>query len=236
MVARPTAPTDVQAAAAQRRTRPDSPGRDRAASDQPSSLLRSAYSFAVLCHARQRRESDAARFIAHPVEVARVLRDAGCSEAVIAAGLLHDVAENSDVTLSELEARFGEDVAKLVAAVSDDAAVPGFRQRKQLLREQVRRAGGDAALLFCADKISKVRELPNRVTRDLEHLDPTARDSPTRHQLQQDHQMRLEHYRESLRMLQDVNAQHPLVKRLAVELDDCLIAITQARRSATRRS
>jgi (p)ppGpp synthase/HD superfamily hydrolase len=182
----------------------------------------------VRCHAHQRRESDGAPFITHPVEVARMLRDAGCPEVVIVAGLLHDIVEKCDVTVSELAARFGADVAKLVQAVSDDASIPAFRDRKQMLREQVRRAGADAALLFAADKISKVRELPDLLDRaagDRERLDLPAADNHSRHDLQHDHRIRLEHYRESLRMLQRIAPEHTLVKRLANELDACIIAI-----------
>jgi len=179
----------------------------------PSLLVRSALRFAARCHARQRRESDGAPFIAHPIEVAQLLRDAGCSDVVIAAGLLHDVVENTYTSPAELTARFGPDVANLVQAVSHDGSVQNYRRRKQLLREQVRNADADAALVFAADKISQVRELPDPVRRDRASCAATA-PKTTQH----DHEMRLEHYHESLRMLQDIAAGHPLVKRLANEL------------------
>jgi (p)ppGpp synthase/HD superfamily hydrolase len=83
-----------------------------------------------------------APFIEHPMEVARLLRDAGCREVVIAAGLLHDVLENTAATARELTARFGTEVTTLVQAVSDDASVHDYRERKQLLRDQVEDADG----------------------------------------------------------------------------------------------
>jgi (p)ppGpp synthase/HD superfamily hydrolase len=174
---------------------------DRDAIGQTSSLERAARIFATRCHARQQRASDGARFIEHPLEVARLLRDAGCSDVVVAAGLLHDVVEGTSVSFDELAARFGAEVAELVRAVSDDARISSYRLRKRLLREQVDRAGGNAALVFAADKISKVRELQGDARR--EHSQ----------------QLRLEHYRESLGMLQRIAPQHPLVQRLARELD-----------------
>jgi hypothetical protein len=61
---------------------------------------------------------------------------------------------------------FGAEVADLVQAVSDDTSIRGYRLRKQALRDQVQNAGGDAALIFAADKISKVRELPDRIAHD----------------------------------------------------------------------
>ncbi len=170
--------------------------------DVRGSLTRSAHAFATHCHAHQRRTSDGAPFIEHPLEVARLVRDAGCSDDVIAAALLHDVLEDTDVGAAELRARFGDAVADLVQAVSDNPGELDYRVRKQRLRDQVRAAGRDVALLFAADKIAKVRELPDRVQRNREA----------------DHDMRLEHYRESLEMLQRRHARHPLVRRLAIEL------------------
>jgi (p)ppGpp synthase/HD superfamily hydrolase len=169
--------------------------------DESSALARAARLFATRCHSRQRRASDGARFIEHPLEVARLLREAGCSDVVVAAGLLHDVVEDTAVSADELRERFGADVADLVLAVTEDARVTSYRRRKRLLREQVRRAGDEAALVFAADKISKVRELRGRAARDRVAA------------------MRLEHYHESLGMLRSVAPEHPLVGRLADELD-----------------
>jgi (p)ppGpp synthase/HD superfamily hydrolase len=229
MVSRSAELTEVQAAAARRRATLASARRaDRAAIDRSSSLARSARAFAARCHARQRRQSDGAPFIEHPLEVARLLRDAGCSDVVVAAGLLHDVVENTHVSIAELSACFGHPVASLVQAVSDDPAIESYRQRKQMLREQVRDAGGNAALIFAADKIAKVRELPDQVRRDREGDATTARGHRARnHHLEHDHRMRLEHYGQSLAMLQQVIPGHPLVTQLAIELDSCRIACGQ---------
>jgi (p)ppGpp synthase/HD superfamily hydrolase len=190
---------------------------------ETSPLVRSARAFATRCHGRQRRESDGAAFIEHPLEVARLLRDAGCSDIVIAAGLLHDIIENTQVSAAELRARFGTAVVSIVQAVSDDASIESYRRRKRLLREQVHRAGPDAALVFAADKISKVRELPDLVRRDRARSPTTARGERARNQLDHDHQMRLEHYHESLKMLRLVVAHHPLTQRLAEDLLACPI-------------
>ena len=157
-------------------------------------------------------------FITHPLEVARLLRDAGCTEAVVAAGLLHDVVEDAGVGMPELTARFGEDVATLIAAVTDDPRIESYRDRKRRLRDQVRRAGGDAALLFAADKIAQVREWPAQRARDRRRLDELAPDGAARRRLEERDRLRMEHYRETLRMLRDVVPGHALVTRLGDEL------------------
>jgi (p)ppGpp synthase/HD superfamily hydrolase len=216
MATRSGQPIDAEASSAQAGARP-------VAVPAADSLARSALTFAVRCHAGQRRDSDGASFIEHPLEVARLLRDAGCSEVVVAAGLLHDVLEDTRVSSGELNARFGPDVTNLVRAVTDHASTQSYRQRKQVLREQVRDAGGDAALLFAADKIAKVRELPTQVQRDRTRFGESPRGSRMRTHLERYHRMRFEHYSESLRMLQRVAPRHPLVKRLAAELESCPI-------------
>ena len=187
----------------------------------PHELAPRALAFAVRCHSGQRRISDGEPFIQHPLEVARLLRDAGCSEAVVAAGLLHDVVENTHVGLGEIAARFGDDVAALVDAVTDHSCIESYRERKQVLRDNVRFLGGDVALLFAADKISKVREWPRHRRREQEQLEELPPHSRARRYLAHHHAMRLEHYRKSLTMLERVAPEHPLVAQLADELEHC---------------
>jgi (p)ppGpp synthase/HD superfamily hydrolase len=222
MASRPAEPTDAKTRISTLTRQPASASPALpSATFQPSALIRSAMKFAARSHANQRRDSDQGPFIEHPIEVARLLRDAGCPDVVIAAGLLHDVLENSDSSIAELTACFGADIANLVQALSEDVSIPGYRQRKQLLREQVRDAAGDATLIFAADKISKIRELPDRVARDRARYG-TAVPAHVQH----DHQLRIEHYTESLRMLQAIAPRHPLVNRLADELRTCPTAAT----------
>ncbi|CAN5514426.1 hypothetical protein BH20ACT17_BH20ACT17_18110 [soil metagenome] len=221
MVTRPAGPTEGQMPASERHARSETArSPERPGGDQASSLARSALTFAARCHAGQWRESDGAPFIAHPSEVARLLRDSGCSSVVVVAGLLHDVVANTDVSLSEVTARFGADVAELVQAVTDDC-VGSYRQREQVLREQVRSAGGDAALLFAADKIAEVRELADQARSERARFDSAGRALRARERLERYQQMRFEHYQASLTMLQRVAPRHALVKQLARELDTC---------------
>lgn len=195
---------------------------DRGTLEGGSSLVRAARVFATRCHARQSRDSDGARFIEHPLEVARLLRAAGCSDVVVAAGLLHDVLEHTAVTDDELRACFGADVAALVRAVSDRPVGGSYRERKRRLREQVRQTGGDAAVLFAADKISKVRALNAALQRGRRHV-TNAGGGHAAARREHVRQLQIEHYQESLEMLRGVAGRHPLVDRFADELADCLL-------------
>ena len=203
---------------------------DRGGIDGGSSLARAARVFATRCHARQWRDSDGARYIEHPLEVARMLRAADCSDVVVAAGLLHDVLEDTAVSAEELRARFGADVAMLVVAVSDTGG-GGYRERKQRLREQVRLTGGDAALVFAADKISKVRELNVACTHDATDAAAGGRRVDTRREHVR--RLQIEHYYASLEMLRAVAPHHALVDRLAEELADCPYAAAPRARSSS---
>lgn len=227
MFSRSAGPTEVLTAAAERRSGKSegAANADGAASDQASALTRSALAFAVRCHAGRRRTSDGGPFIEHPLEVARLLRTAGCSDVLVAAGLLHAVMANAEVSAGELTERFGVEVADLVAAVSNDASVHSYPRRKQVLREQIRRAGREAAVLFAADRICKLRELPEQVMRDRARFDEEAPASRAWGRLEYFQQLRLEHFQQSLRMLQHVAPGHQLVKRLADDLDRCPITI-----------
>jgi GTP diphosphokinase / guanosine-3',5'-bis(diphosphate) 3'-diphosphatase len=86
-------------------------------------LASAAHAYAREKHAGQRRGSDAAPFILHPLEVAALLFNSGHSEPVVAAALLHDTVEDTAARLAEIRERFGDEVAGLVAAVTEDARI-----------------------------------------------------------------------------------------------------------------
>lgn len=86
-------------------------------SDDEIDLVRRAFEFGYELHADQCRRSGEP-YIAHPVAVAGLLRDLGGNGATIAAGFLHDVVEDTEVTPDEIESRFGEEVRRLVEGVT----------------------------------------------------------------------------------------------------------------------
>jgi hypothetical protein len=161
-------------------------------------------------HAGQRRD-DGSRFINHPLEVASLLYYTGASDHLIAAGVLHDLVEKTDVTRSDLMKRFGSRIAGLVAAVSDDDRIRGYAERKAALRRQVAGAGDEALSLFAADKLSKLRELCRETGSD--------RDGhPTPGRVRTVRARRLRHYRRSLALLEERLPESPLVGELREEL------------------
>ncbi len=76
-------------------------------------LLERAYQFSALAHRGQKRLSGDA-FVSHSVEVAHILVEQQLDTVTVAAALLHDVVEDAEITISEIEAAFGEEVAGIV--------------------------------------------------------------------------------------------------------------------------
>jgi (p)ppGpp synthase/HD superfamily hydrolase len=168
-----------------------------------------AFRFAARAHRRQRRESDAAKFIVHPLEVAALLHNTGHEDSVVAAGILHDTVENSDTTAAAIRAEFGEAIAAIVEAMTEDPAIEDYERRKAALRAQIAGLGGEARFVYAADKVTSVRELRCRAARDPDVLDPSNERS----------QARIQHYLASLSMLEEIASAHPLVRQLRFELE-----------------
>lgn len=125
-----------------------------------SALVADALEQAREAHQGQvRNGSGGMPYIEHPKAVATLLAEHGFGDDVLAAALLHDVVEDSETTVADIERRFGEPVAGLVAALSDDESIDNYRRRKDEHRERIRDVDGDAFAIYGADKLTNVRTL-----------------------------------------------------------------------------
>jgi hypothetical protein len=139
------------------------PGIDAAV--ERSDLVREALATAQRAHAGQlRRGSDGRPFIDHPVAVAELLCGERQGDEVIAAALLHDVIEKSETDLGAVRERFGEIVAALVAAMTEDASISSYEDRKEEHRRRVAEADPAALAIFAADKLTNVTMLREAYT------------------------------------------------------------------------
>ncbi len=131
-----------------------------------SELVAQAMAKAREEHAGQiRNGSGGLPYIEHPRMVAATLAARGYPDATLAAALLHDVVEDSDTTVEELRAEFGERIASLVAALSDDEAIEDYRERKDEHRARVAAFDGDALAIYGADKLANMRTLHEAIHR-----------------------------------------------------------------------
>ncbi|KAB2338680.1 bifunctional (p)ppGpp synthetase/guanosine-3',5'-bis(diphosphate) 3'-pyrophosphohydrolase [Cytobacillus depressus] len=85
--------------------------------DEHVELVQKAYEYARHAHREQYRKSGEP-YIIHPIQVAGILADLEMDPSTVAAGFLHDVVEDTDVTLADIEAAFNNEVAMLVDGVT----------------------------------------------------------------------------------------------------------------------
>jgi (p)ppGpp synthase/HD superfamily hydrolase len=123
-----------------------------------SPIVREAHRVAAARHEGQSRKADRRPYLDHVVAVAEILADAGFDDEVVAAALLHDAVEHTDVRGEEIASRFGDRIAGMVSAMTDRAEIEPWEERKAEHRERIRAAGRDAAAIYGADKLVGIRE------------------------------------------------------------------------------
>lgn len=118
------------------------------------SLVDRAIGFAARAHAKQHRKTGVAMpYIAHPFGVAMILQQMGCDETVVAAGLLHDVIEDTNVTSGEIRVLFGDEVAKIVVLCTElPKKDHTWEERKVDMIESLKEASMEVKLVAAADK------------------------------------------------------------------------------------
>ncbi len=126
-------------------------------------LLEKAYDFAGRAHADQERSSGEA-FINHPLEVAAILAELHMDTATLEAGLLHDVVEDSEVTLKQVREAFGPEVAGLVDGVTKLGRIKFesvAEQQSQNMRKMLVAMARDirVILIKLADRLHNMRTL-----------------------------------------------------------------------------
>ena len=133
--------------------------------DANTELVEKAYEYAREMHGDQKRESGEP-YISHPLEVAYILADMQLDSEAIAAGLLHDVIEDTKSDYSEVAARFGDNVAMLVEGVTkldkiqftnkEEQQIESLRKMFLAMAKDIR-----VILIKLADRLHNMRTLKN---------------------------------------------------------------------------
>jgi GTP pyrophosphokinase len=131
-------------------------------------VIRKAWAFSMLQHEGQKRASGEP-YIIHPLEVALVLAELKMDSTAIAAGLLHDAVEDTDVTTAEVARRFGDQLANIVEGVTKLDKIK-FANRDEHQAENIRKM----LLAMVTDVRVVIIKLADRLhnMRTLEHLKP----------------------------------------------------------------
>ena len=127
--------------------------------DEDLSILERAYRRAVIQHSSQRRKSGEP-YIIHPLAVAQILADLGMGPLVVAAGLLHDTVEDTDYTLDECRAEFGDTVTGLVDGVTKLSKMEyGDSAQAETIRKMVVAMSRDVCVLVVklSDRVHNAR-------------------------------------------------------------------------------
>ncbi|HSW28740.1 MAG TPA: HD domain-containing protein, partial [Longimicrobiales bacterium] len=133
--------------------------------------IREAYELAVEAHAGQRRASGE-EYVSHTVEVATILATLRLDSASIISGLIHDTVEDTALSLSDVEARFGKEVSTIVDGVTKLGKVrfnSATEQQVENYRKMLLSMAEDARVILVklADRLHNMRTL--------EHLPPPKR-------------------------------------------------------------
>lgn len=118
--------------------------------------IEEAIELAAIAHNGQFRKGTRTPYIIHPFAVGLMLMDAGCSESVVIAGILHDTVEDTELTLEFIQQRFGDAVADIVEGCSENKALK-WTARKTEWIEALKTANTEVCIVTCADKLHNLR-------------------------------------------------------------------------------
>jgi predicted enzyme related to lactoylglutathione lyase len=173
-------------------------------------LYEEALRLAARAHRSQVRKGTDLPYIAHPVHVSAILQRYGFPRQATIAALLHDVVEDQDVTVAEIEARFGPVVAEIVDALSErrndgEGEVRPWAVRKAEAIDKIRAASPAAAAVKAADVLHNAQS----IVYDLKQDGPGVWDRFTRGPAHL-----LGYYERIAALVEDRLGDHPLVQEV----------------------
>ena len=188
-----------------------------------------ALTFAARAHRNQVRKGTDIPYIAHAVHVSILLIRYGFDEDLAIAGLLHDVVEDCDVPIERVAAEFGENVARLVAAVSEQKAVDGvelpWEQRKEHKLAHLHTGGPDVAALKAADALHNARS----ILADVRQIG-----SAVWGRFKRGPDQTLWYYRAILEGVREKLGAHPIGEELAAAIGELLREVERGRSGSSR--
>ena len=136
-----------------------------------STLLDKAICFAVQAHHNTERRGKGFPYIVHPMEAVAIAATLTSDQELLAAAALHDVVEDTDITLDDLRREFGDRVAWLVEQESDKfiagkSESASWRERKQAAIDRLATVTREAKIVAMGDKLSNMRA----IARDYDEL------------------------------------------------------------------
>lgn len=177
-----------------------------------------ALALAARQHRAQVRKGTDLPYSAHVVHVSVILLRYGFDEDLAIAGLLHDVVEDSDLPLSAVQAAFGQHVADMVAAVTEQKRADGvpvaWEQRKAEKLAHLRQGGPAVAALKAADALHNARTTAADIRRDGPAVWARFNRSP---------EQTVRYYRDIAEGVRGWLGEHPLARELTAAVDELAV-------------
>lgn len=129
-----------------------------------TTLLDRAIMFAVKAHAGTERRGKGFPYIVHPMEAVEIVATITPDQELLAAAALHDTVEDTDVTIQQIRAEFGDRIASLVGAETDvvidgKSEQDSWHDRKRAAINRLSKASRDAKIVAMGDKLSNMRAI-----------------------------------------------------------------------------
>ena len=127
-------------------------------------LLDRAIIFAVKAHHNTERRGKGFPYIVHPMEAVEIVATITPDQELLAAAALHDTIEDTDITVEQIRTLFGNRIAELVHAESDQftegvSEEDSWHDRKQAAIDRLTHASHDAKIVAMGDKLSNMRAI-----------------------------------------------------------------------------
>lgn len=122
-------------------------------------IIEYAIYYATRAHKNQRRKVEDIDMIFHPFTVGMILQRNGCDEEIVAAGILHDVVEDTPYSFEDIEKDFGTTVMKYVYDASEPDKSLEWEDRKTHTIEHIKTSPLGSKLIVACDKISNLEDL-----------------------------------------------------------------------------
>ena len=127
-------------------------------------LLDRAIIFAVKAHHNTERRGKGFPYIVHPMEAVEIVATITKDQELLAAAALHDTIEDTDVTVEDIRREFGNRIAELVHAESDQftegvSEEDSWHDRKKAAIDRLAKAPHDAKIVAMGDKLSNMRAI-----------------------------------------------------------------------------
>ncbi len=127
-------------------------------------LMDRAIVFAVKAHHNTERRGKGFPYIIHPLEAVEIVATMTTDQELLAAAALHDTIEDTDVTVEQIRAQFGDRIAELVHSESDQftegvSEEDSWHDRKQAAIDRLAAASHDAKIVAMGDKLSNMRAI-----------------------------------------------------------------------------